>query len=166
MEIIIRPYKTEDCTSILEIVNYTILNSTALYEYLPRTLEQQQNILANKLLNGFPVFVAENNGFVVGFGLFGTFRFKEAYKNTIEHSVYVSIESQGKGIGKKLLSALIEKAKAQNYHTMIAVIDAENKSSIRFHENFDFKTVGYLKETGFKFNRWLDTVFMQLMLLN
>jgi L-amino acid N-acyltransferase YncA len=104
------------------------------------------------------------NGKVAGFGMYGEFRFREAYRFTVEHSVYVSEDFKGKGIGGKLLTRLIEEAKSQNLHTMIGVIDAENKESILFHEKFGFQTVGVIRESGFKFNRWLDSVLMQLFL--
>lgn len=164
MEITLRPYKTEDTQDILDIINFNILNSTALYDYNIRTLEQQQNILNEKIGKNFPVIVAELNGTAVGFGLYSEFRFREAYKFTVEHSVYVSENHHGKGIGKLLLQELIQLAKNQKLHTMIAVIDAENQSSVEFHEKFGFKTVGIIKESGYKFDRWLHSVFMQLIL--
>lgn len=164
MEIKIRPYQTEDVNVILEIINYNILNSTALYDYQPRTLENQISILQDKLTKGFPVLVAIHDEMVVGFGYYSEFRFREAYKFTVEHSVYSHPNHIGKGIGKQILESLIDLAKAQKLHTMIGVIDSENKSSIAFHEKFGFKTVGYIKESGYKFDRWLDSVFMQKML--
>ena len=164
MKIEIRSYKTEDTQAILNIINYNILNSTALYDYTIRTYDQQKNILDEKTAKNFPVIVAETEGKVVGFGMYSEFRFREAYKYTVEHSVYVEQNNHGKGIGKILLNELIILAKAQGLHTMIGVIDAENKSSIDFHEKFGFKTVGIIKESGYKFDRWLDSVFMQLML--
>lgn len=164
MKTTIRAYKTEDTQAILEIINYNILHSTALYDYNTRTLEQQMSILADKQSKKFPVIVAEINGFVAGFGMYSEFRFREAYKFTVEHSVYVSQDHHGKGIGKLLLEELIVLAKRQNLHTMIAVIDSENQSSVEFHERFGFKTVGIIKESGFKFDRWLHSVFMQLIL--
>jgi phosphinothricin acetyltransferase len=96
--------------------------------------------------------------------MYSEFRFREAYKFTVEHSVYVSENHIGKGIGKLLLSELIQLAKAQGLHTMIGVIDSENQGSIAFHEQFGFKTVGIIKESGYKFDRWLDSVFVQLLL--
>jgi phosphinothricin acetyltransferase len=96
--------------------------------------------------------------------MYSEFRFREAYKFTVEHSVYVSPFEMGKGIGKLILTELIALAKAQGLHTMIGVIDSENKSSISFHEQFGFKTVGIIRESGYKFDRWLDSVFMQLLL--
>ena len=164
MEIQIRPYKTEDTQAILDIINHNILHSTALYDYNIRTFEQQKNILEEKISKNFPVIVAELDGQVAGFGMYGEFRFREAYKFTVEHSVYVDECFHGKGIGKLLLQELIDLAKKQKLHTMIAVIDAENQGSVAFHEKFGFQTVGILKESGYKFDRWLDSVFMQLLL--
>lgn len=164
MKIAIRPYQTEDTQAILDIINYNILHSTALYDYNIRTYEQQKAILDDKLAKKFPVIVAEANGQVVGFGMYSEFRFREAYKFTVEHSVYVVNDYNGKGIGNLLLAELIALAKVQKLHTMIAVIDAENQGSVSFHEKFGFKTVGIIKESGYKFNRWLHSVFMQLIL--
>ena len=164
MKIAIRPYQTQDTQAILDIINYNILHSTALYDYNIRTYEQQKAILEDKLAKNFPVIVAEANGQVVGFGMYSEFRFREAYKFTVEHSVYVANDYHGKGIGNLLLAELIALAKVQKLHTMIAVIDAENQGSVSFHEKFGFKTVGIIKESGYKFNRWLHSVFMQLIL--
>jgi phosphinothricin acetyltransferase len=164
MEISIRPYRKEDVQPIVDIINYNILNSTALYDYHPRTLEQQEAIFEDKLKKGFPVIVAVIEDKVVGFGYYSEFRFREAYRFTVEHSVYVANDFHGKGIGKVIMENLIDLAKKQNLHTMIAVIDSENQSSVTFHEQFGFKTVAVLKETGFKFDRWLHSQLMQLML--
>ena len=164
MQITIRPFKSDDIQAILDIINYNILHSTALYDYTVRTFEQQKNILEEKIGKNFPVIVAELDGITVGFGMYSEFRFREAYKFTVEHSVYVSENHHGKGIGKLLLQDLIQLAKNQKLHTMIAVIDAENQSSVEFHEKFGFKTVGIIKESGYKFDRWLHSVFMQLIL--
>ena len=164
MEIQIRPYQTKDAAEILEIINYNILNSTALYDYEPRTLENQIAIFQDKLDKGFPILVALSNKSVVGFGYYSEFRFREAYKFTVEHSVYAHPNHLGKGIGNLILDNLIQLAKAQNLHTMIGVIDSENQSSIEFHKKFGFEIAGTIKESGYKFNRWLHSVFMQKML--
>ena len=164
MKIAIRPYQTQDTQATLDIINYNILHSTALYDYNIRTYEQQKAILDDKLAKKFPVIVAEANGQVVGFGMYSEFRFREAYKFTVEHSVYVANDYHGKGIGNLLLAEIITLAKVQKLHTMIAVIDAENQGSVSFHEKFGFKTVGIIKESGYKFDRWLHSVFMQLIL--
>ena len=164
MEIKIRKYQNEDCTIILDIINDQILNGTALYDYFPRTLEQQLQIFDDKVKKGFPVIVATLNNEVVGFGYYSEFRFREAYKFTVEHSVYANKNAIGKGIGHTLLSKLIELAKEQGLHTMIGVIDSENVNSIDFHKKYGFEQVGFIKESGYKFNRWLHSVIVQKML--
>ena len=164
MEIKIRDYQIQDCKAIIEIINDAILNSTVLYDYNIRTLNTQEAIFEEKLQKGFPVIVAESNNEVVGFGYYSEFRFREAYKFTVEHSVYANKNCIGKGIGKLLLSELIERAKKQNLHTMIGVIDSENTNSIDFHKKFGFEEVGFIKESGFKFDRWLHSVIVQKML--
>lgn len=160
----IRKYKSEDCPAILEIINDQILTGVSLYDYQTRTLAQQLAIFDDKLQKGFPIIVAEINNEVVGFGYYSEFRFREAYKFTVEHSVYTNKNYIGKGIGNLLLTELIALAKKQGLHTMIGVIDSENESSIAFHEKFGFEKAGFIKESGFKFNRWLDSVFMQKLL--
>ncbi|WP_322549491.1 N-acetyltransferase family protein [Flavobacterium psychraquaticum] len=164
MMIQIRTYTITDCPAILAIINEVILTSTALYDYHPRTLEQQIAIFEDKISKGFPIIVAEENNQVIGFGYYSEFRFREAYKFTVEHSVYADKNYIGKGIGKLLLSELIQLAKAQKMHTMIGVIDSENLNSISFHEKFGFEEVGYIKESGYKFDKWLDSIFMQKIL--
>lgn len=164
MKIKLRSYEIKDTQAILDIINFNILNSTAIYDYNTRSYEQQKLLLEEKISKNFPVIVAVADNEVVGFGMYSEFRFREAYKYTVEHSVYVDKEHHGKGIGKLLLEELIQLAKKQKLHTMIAVIDAENQSSVNFHEKFGFKTVGIIKESGYKFDRWLDSVFMQLIL--
>lgn len=164
MNIQLRPYTDDDIPSILAIINDNILHSTSLYDYEPRSLTKQSELLHDKTAKNFPVIVAEIDGEIAGFGMYGEFRFRDAYRFTVEHSVYVSNDFKGKGVGGKLLQSLIDLAKKQGLHTMIGVIDAENTESILFHEKYGFKKVGIIKESGFKFNRWLDSVFMQLIL--
>ena len=164
MQIKIREAAVDDVGGILEIVNFSILNSTAIYDYDLRSLEQQLQWFEEKKTSGFPVFVAEVNNIVAGFGSYGTFRIKAAYQFTVEHSVYVAEAYKGTGLGKLLLKRLITTAKAEGYHLMIGCIDADNSGSIAFHEKFGFTVTGHLKEVGYKFGRWLDLVLMQLIL--
>ncbi len=164
LDIKIRKYESKDTQYILEIINFNILNSVSLYDYTIRSFEQQKSILEDKIAKNFPIIVAEIDGVCVGFGMYSEFRFREAYKFTVEHSVYVSEEFNGKGIGKLLLLELIVLAKKQGLHTMIGVIDSENQNSIDFHKKYGFEIVGTIKDSGFKFNRWLHSVFMQLIL--
>jgi len=164
MQIKIIPATTYHLTGLLNIVNYAILNTTAVYDYEPRSYEDMKTWLLEKLAGNWPVIVAEQDGEVVGYASYGTFRFKEGFKYTVEHSVYVANGHTGKGIGNKLVAELIVLARAQGLHTMIGCIDAYNAGSIAFHKKFGFKEAGILIQSGYKFDRWLDLLFMQLML--
>lgn len=164
MKPIVRKATTSDLPSILEIVNHAILNTTAIYDYDQRTLEEQTLIFETKNAKNFPIFVAEYQNEILGFGTYDTFRTKVGYRFTVEHSVYVKEGFAGKGIGQLLMEELISTAKKEKYHVMIGVIDASNENSIRFHEKFGFESMGILKEVGFKFDRWLDANLMTLKL--
>jgi phosphinothricin acetyltransferase len=160
----IRQAAASDLPAILEIVNHDILHTTAIYDYEPRSLAEQTVIFQTKNEKGFPLYVVESEGEIVGFGTYDSFRTKIGYRFTIEHSVYVKNGFAGKGIGALLLQKLIDTARQQNYHIMIGVIDASNENSIKFHERFGFQSMGILKEVGFKFDRWLDANLMTLKL--
>ena len=164
MNVTIRPATFNDVTAILDIVNYSILHTTANYNYDIQTIEVQNKWFEDKQLHHFPVIVAERNGQVIGYGTYGTFREKIGYQYTVEHSVYVDEKHTGKGIGKLLLQELIQLAKNEGYHTMIGAIDATNFDSIAFHKKFGFTECGIIKEAAFKFNKWLDLLFMQLII--
>ncbi|MGV3459195.1 MAG: GNAT family N-acetyltransferase [Flavobacterium sp.] len=160
----ILPASESHLQDILAIVNHNILHSTALYDYDVKPQEYIESWFADKQAAGWPVIVAVENGDVTGYATYGPFRFKDGYKFTVEHSVYVAEGHSGKGIGGHLLEELIRLATANGYHTMIGGIDAGNSGSIAFHKKYGFTEAGLLKETGFKFGRWLDLLFMQKML--
>ncbi len=160
----IRNATEEDLPQILLILNEAIKNTTAIYHYEEHSESQFQQWFQDKQLHNFPVFVIEENSTIMAYGTYGTFRPFAGFQFTVEHSVYVHPEYQGKGLGKLLLKALIEKATTDGFHCMIAGIDAENTSSIAFHKKFGFKEAGRFPEAGRKFDRWLDLVFMQLLL--
>ena len=164
MSILIRPAVAADVAPILEITNHAILCTTAIYDYDPRTLAFQQAWFDSRLNSGFPVFVAQVDHRVVGYGSYGMFRERQAYRTTAEHSVYVADGFSGRGIGGKLLVALIDHAKKSGIHSLVGGIDAANTDSIRFHEKYGFERAGLIREVAFKFDRWLDLVFMQKIL--
>lgn len=164
MSLILRPAVTNDLEKILEIVNFSILNTTANYNYDIQTIEVQTKWFEDKKAKNMPVVVAELDSEVVGFGSYGQFREKIGYQYTVEHSVYVVDNVIGKGIGSQLLTELIRLAKEQGLHVMIGAIDADNAGSIAFHEKFGFVATGTIREVGYKFDHWLDLVFMQLIL--
>jgi L-amino acid N-acyltransferase len=160
----IRPATVNDAPAILKIYNDAIINTTAVYSYDPVTLESRVEWLEQKQQGGWPVFVLEQNGNVLGFSSYGPFRAWPAYSHTIENSVYVHPRWRGHGIGKRLIPPLIEAARAGGMHALIAGIDASNDASLRLHTHFGFERVAHFKEVGFKFGRWLDLVFMELLL--
>jgi phosphinothricin acetyltransferase len=150
---------------ILAIFNEAILNSTALYDYQPRTKESMISWFENKRKGGFPVVGAISEaGELLGFASYGTFRAWPAYKYSVEHSIYVEAGQRGKGLGKLLLQEIIASARGQNYHSLIGGIDSQNEPSIQLHKRFGFQHGGTLREVGFKFGRWLDLDFYQLVL--
>jgi phosphinothricin acetyltransferase len=106
----------------------------------------------------------DDNGALSGFASFGAFRAWPAYKYSIEHSVYVRGDRRGMGLGKKLLARLIDLAEKQDYHMMIGGIDSSNAASVRLHQSLGFTHCASIKHAGFKFGRWLDLEFYQLLL--
>ena len=151
--------------AILGIFNEAIVNSTALYDYKPRTQESMIAWFKAKEAGRFPVIGATSpDSQLLGFASYGTFRAWPAYKYSVEHSVYVHKNHRGKGIGLALMQQLITVAKDQQYHTMIGGIDIANTSSITLHERLGFTHAGTIKQAGFKFGRWLDLGFYQLLL--
>ena len=164
MSLILRPARKKDLEKILGIVNHSILHTTANYSYDIQTIDVQTKWFEDKTAKNLPIVVADLDGEVVGFGSYGQFREKIGYQYAIEHSVYVVDHVIGKGIGSQLLTELIRLAKEQGYHVMIGAIDADNAGSIAFHEKFGFVTIGTIREVGYKFDHWLDLVFMQLIL--
>jgi L-amino acid N-acyltransferase len=162
---IIQCEQQRHAAQILSIFNEAIVNSTALYDYKPRTPEMMQAWFEAKAKGSFPVIGVEGDGGeLMGFASFGTFRAFPAYKYTAEHSVYVDTRFRGRGVGRRLLEAVIEAARAQDYHVLIGAIDASNQPSRVLHERLGFTHCGTLRQVGFKFGRWLDLVFYQLIL--
>ena len=160
----IREAREADLPHLLAIYNQVILTTTSVYSYQPQTMEARKAWYADKLATGYPVFVAEEEGTVIGFSSYGPFRAWPAYKYTIENSVYVTEGQRGKGIGKLLIQPLIQSAHSRGYHAIIAGIDSNNDSSIRLHASFGFIKVAHFKQVGYKFGRWLDLTFMELLL--
>ena len=150
---------------IREIFNEAILYSTALYEYKPRTVKVMNNWYAEKQNGNYPIIGAfDPAGLLLGFASYGSFRSRPAYKYTVEHSVYVRSDQRGKGLGRLLLKEIIKMAGEQDYHVLVGGIDASNLESIRLHEKEGFVFNGIIREAGFKFGRWLDLAFYQLIL--
>src|SRR5690606_604760 len=150
-----------DLPGILAIYNDVIATSTAVFSDDPVTLDERRAWWRTRIAQGYPVLVAREADGVAGFATFGDFRAWPGYRFTVEHSVHVRADRRGKGIGTALIQALLQRAAALGKHVMVAGIDAANTGSIRLHERLGFEHVGRLKEVGWKFDRWLDLVFLQ-----
>ncbi len=164
MTIRIRDAAAADLPAMLAIYNDVIANTTAVYAYEPRSPEAHAAWLEGKRAEKWPVLVAEAGGALVGYGSYGPFRPWPAYLHTVENSIYVAAARRGSGIGSILLPALVASAAARGFHTMVAGIDAANAASLRLHAKFGFRKVAQFHEVGWKFDRWLDLVFLQRML--
>ena len=164
--IIIRDASEDDLMDILNIYNEVILNTTAVYSEKPHTLEMRKEWFRDRVNNNFPVFVADIDGKIAGFSSFGHFRVWPCYRYTVELSVYVEVSQRGKGVSKILLQSLIDQAIKMNIHAMLAGISADNEVSINLHRSFGFIEVAHFKEVGYKFGRWLDLKFLELILSN
>ena len=162
---IIRSATLADLPRILEIYNEAVLNTTASYDYEPRTLEHRIAWFEDHAKEGYPVFVAVNGqAQVVGWSALNRFHDRFGYRFTTENSIYVAAENRGQGVGKLLMPPLIEGARQRGLHAILAGIDASNQASIRLHARFGFEKVAHFKQVGHKFGRWLDVVYMELLL--
>ena len=164
MPIEIRPAEWRDLDAMLAIYNDAILNTTAVYDYQPRSSDLQHQWFENKQNQGLPVLVAHDESGVVGFGSFGPFRPWPAYQYTVENSLYVDSIHRRKGAGTALLGHLLTAAQAAGYHAMVAGIDAANEASLQLHRKLGFQPVAHFCEVGWKFDRWLDLVFLERLL--
>jgi phosphinothricin acetyltransferase len=163
--IVVRRATHADLNSILEIYNETVLNTTASYDYEPRTLEHRIAWFEEHVKDDLAVFVAATaRGQIVGWSALNRFHNRIGYQFTAENSIYVAAGARGQGIGKQLMPPLLDAAKARSVHAILAAIDASNEASVRLHARFGFQKVAYLKEVGFKFGRWLDVIYMERLL--
>ncbi len=163
----IRPATFLDLPGISEIYNEAVLNTTASYDEEPETLGDRLRWFEAHLAANLPVFVAverRRKPRVVGWCSISEFRSRIAYRYTVENSVYVAPGCQGRGIGRRLMTTLIEAARERGYHAIVAGIDADSAASIKLHGSLGFVEVARFREVGFKFGRWLDVVFMELLL--
>lgn len=160
----VRPAKRQDCVGILEIYNDAVLTTTATYDYRPRTLAHRQAWFDDHQQTGLPIFVATNEGRVIGWSAVNRYHDRVGYRFTAENSIYIAADWRGKGVGKALLEPTLDAAKDCGLHAIIAAIDASNEASIRLHRKFGFMPVGHFKHVGYKFGRWLDVIYLELLL--
>jgi len=159
---LIRDAAKDDLPQILAIYNDVVATSTAVYADRPATLEERTQWFEARKARSYPVLVAVEGDRVLGFSSFGDWRGAwSGYRHTVEHSVHVRAAGRGRGVGTLLVQALLARAAALGKHVMIAGVDAANAAAIRFHERLGFEKCGHLREVGYKFERWLDLVFLQ-----
>jgi L-amino acid N-acyltransferase len=153
-----------DLADILRIYNQAIEKTTAVFEYRPHTIEMRRDWFRAKHAASLPVLAAVESGVVVGFASYGPFRAWPAYKYSVELSVYVDERARGRGIGTALVQALLDHARSQELHVVMAGITSDNTVSLRLHEKLGFVEVAHIREVGYKFGRWLDLKLLQIVL--
>ena len=161
----VRPATHSDLPAIHAIYNEAVIHTTASYDYEPRPFDYRTAWFENHEALRLPVFVAiDEQAEVLGWSSLSRYHERKGYQFTVENSVYVAANQRGRGIGTLLMPPLIQSAGDLGLHAIIAAIDAENESSVRLHRRFGFEIVGRFKQVGFKFDRWLDVIYMQRLI--
>jgi L-amino acid N-acyltransferase len=153
-----------DAEQIRQIYNYEVSNTTATFDLVPRTLEHQQHWIADRNGALAAIVAVDRAGEVVGFGSLSPYKERAAYRTSVEDSVYVRRDRQGRGIGKLIVNELLRIAAASGFHAVFARISAGSDASIALHKSCGFELVGIEREVGRKFNKWLDVALMQVLL--
>lgn len=162
LSIRIRPALQRDLAAITAIYSHYVRSSTATFEIDAPGITEMTRRWTEIATYGLPYLVADGGGVVAGYAYAGPYRPRRAYRFTVEDSVYIHPDHVGRGIGRALLAALIDRCRAAGSHQMIAIIgDSTNIASVRLHVAHEFRTVGTLECVGVKFGRWVDTVIMQ-----
>jgi L-amino acid N-acyltransferase YncA len=158
----IRPATEDDIPEIQAIYAHHVLYGTGSFEEVPPSVEEMMQRFRAVAVRGWSWLVVTDATGVIGYGYFSQLRPRSAYRFTAEDSIYVREDVRGQGVGKALVVRLLDEATAQGFRQMVAVIgDSENVGSIGVHATLGFHHAGALRSTGFKFGRWLDTVYMQ-----
>ncbi len=159
----IRTVEDGDAKQIVDIYNSEVLNSTVTLDIRPRTPEQQLAWIGHHVGIHQALVAVEGNR-VLGYASLSPYRMKAGYSGTVEDSIYLHSNYRGRGVGKQLLTALMETAQKSGFHTCMARIVASNRASFELHRSCNFELVGIEREVGRKFGRWLDVTLMQRML--
>lgn len=160
---IILPYTDSDMAGIHTLYAHYVETSTATFEESVPPLEEMAARRAKVLDNGFPYLVAKDDlgGKVLGYAYANLFHARSAYRFTCENTVYVDHACHGRGIGKALLASLVAQCAARGAKQMVALISGDNPASLALHTGQGFAHAGLLKAVGYKFNTWIDVVYMQ-----
>jgi len=159
---IVREATAADAEALADIYGDAVLHGFGTFEEDPPSAADMDGRRRAVQEKGLPYLVAEVDGRVLGFAYAGPFRPRAAYRYTLEDSVYVLPEAKGKGVGRAVLSAVIEACEALGIRQLMAVIgDTENAGSVGLHRSLGFEQTGVGKSVGFKHGRWVDIVHMQ-----
>lgn len=159
----IRPVSLSDAEIICSIYNYYILNSIITFEEIPLTVDEVISRIKN-ITKDYPWLVYEEKNKVVGYTYAGKWKERSAYRYSVETGIYIDPKCIGKGIGSQLKGELIKKLKEKSIHSIVCGIALPNPASIALNEKFGFEKVAHLKEVGFKFNKWIDVGYWELIL--
>ncbi|MFT6334005.1 MAG: L-amino acid N-acyltransferase YncA [Saprospiraceae bacterium] len=159
----IRQAKISDASQIADIYNYYVLNTIITFEMLPISTAAMSEKIVNTMEN-YPWIVFEKNGEILGYAYVTEWKSRGAYKNSVESTVYLKPNQSGKGSGSALYVELISQLKKLNIHSIIGGIGQPNEASIALHEKLGFKKVAHFKEIGFKFDKWVDVAYWQLII--
>ena len=159
----IRPVRLEDAGAIADIYNEYVMHSVVTFETEPLQEAEMRSRITD-ISADYPYFVYEAEGEVVGYCYAHAWKKRAAYKYTLETTVYLSPLHTGKGIGKQLMTTLIEECRRSGYHALIACITEGNEVSNSLHTGLGFKQVSCFEKVGLKFGRWLDVVDYELLI--
>ncbi len=161
----VRAATAADIAAITEIYRGAVLHGTASFELDPPDEAEMASRFRSITHAGYPYLVAEHDGVILGYAYASAYRARPGYRFTVEDSIYLAPQAQGKGIGKALLVELIAASTAKGYRLMVAVIgNSRNFASITLHRSLGFRFSGTIHSIGYKFDRWLDSVIMELPL--
>ena len=160
----VRAATIADAEAIAAIYTFHVLNGTATFEIDPPSVADWQLKIETILAKGWPIVVAVDGALVVGYAYATQFRDRAAYRYSCENSIYIAADKRGQGVGKLLLTALVQRAEAFGFRQMLAVVGGAEPSSIAVHKSLGFRETGRMNAVGRKFEKWLDTVYMQLAL--
>jgi phosphinothricin acetyltransferase len=161
---LVRPVRSNDASGLADIYNFYILNSNATFETKELASDEMMARIEDCASDGYPYFVSEDNGWLAGYAYGRRFRPREAYRHSVEISVYVRPGFENMRVGTRLYDHLIPELQARGFHTIVAGISLPNAASISLHERFGFQKAAHFREVGHKFNRWIDVGYWQLLL--
>ncbi|MBI4674415.1 MAG: N-acetyltransferase [Chloroflexi bacterium] len=158
----VRRATREDVPAILEIYSDAVLHTTASAEYAPPSLESRYEWFDEHERDGYPIFVATNEtGEVMGWSSLSRYKERFGYRFSVESSIYIHPQWRGRGVGKLLMPPLIDAAREMGMHALIAGVSSDNVVSLKLHEQFGFERVAQFREVVYKFDQWLDVIYLE-----